>query len=417
VLWYVTVQGPGRKGFNEIERMNLRTDLLIAGAVRTPLGKFGGALASLSAAQLGEAASRAALERAGIKPDDVQETIMGNARPAGTGPNPARQIAHRTGIPDSAPAYTVNMACGSSLRAILNACQSIAAGDREIVLVGGAESMSRVPYLLEGARFGYRMGHQSLTDAMYRDGFHCPLCDQVMGETAETLAERYEISRVEQDAFAAESQQRCERARKSGRFADEIVPLTLAGPKGSVQIAEDEHPRDGVTAASLASLPPVFRKNGTVHAGSSSGLVDGASAMVLLTAEAARRLGARAQARVVGYATAGVDPAVMGIGPVPAVRDLLQRTGRALDEIELIEINEAFAAQVLACQRDLRFDLSRTNVNGGAIALGHPIGATGARITTTLIHEMLRRKARLGLATLCISGGQGIALLIEPASA
>jgi acetyl-CoA C-acetyltransferase len=413
---YAPVEGAGRKGFNEIDRMRIATELLIAGSVRTPLGKFGGALASLSAPELGAAASRAALERAGIRPDDVQETIMGNARPAGTGPNPARQIAHRAGIPDSAPAYTVNMACGSSLRAILNACQSIAAGDREVVLVGGAESMSRVPYLLEGARFGYKMGHQRLTDAMYRDGFLCPLCDQVMGETAETLAERYEISRAEQDAFAAESQQRCGRARTSGRFTAEIVPLTVAGPKGSALVSEDEHPRDGVTAESLASLPPVFRKNGTVHAGSSSGLVDGASAMVLLSADAARRLGVQPQARVVAYSTAGVDPAVMGIGPVPAVRDLLRRTGLTLEEIDLIEINEAFAAQVLACQRDLRFDLSRTNVNGGAIALGHPIGATGARITTTLIHEMLRRKARRGLATLCISGGLGIALLVEPVS-
>ncbi len=412
----MAVEGAERKGFNEIGMMKSATEMLIAGSVRTPLGKFGGALASLSAPELGAVAARAALERAGIKPDDVEETIMGNARPAGIGPNPARQIAHRAGVPDTAPAYTVNMACGSSLRAILSACQSIAAGDREVVLVGGAESMSRVPYLLEGASFGYRLGHQRLTDAMYRDGFLCPLCDQVMGETAETLAERYEISRAEQDAYAAESQQRCERARKSGRFADEIVPVTVAGPKGPSLVSEDEHPRDGVTAASLAALPSVFKKNGTVHAGSSSGLVDGASAMVLLSAAAARRLGARPQAGVAAYSTAGVDPTVMGIGPVPAVRDLLRRTGLALEEIDLIEINEAFAAQVLACQRDLRFDLDRTNVNGGAIALGHPIGATGARITTTLIHEMTKRQARRGLATLCISGGLGIALLLEPVS-
>jgi acetyl-CoA C-acetyltransferase len=416
MLWYTAVEDAGRKGFNEIGMMKSATEMLIAGSVRTPLGKFGGALAPLSAPELGAVAARAAIERAGIRPDDVEETIMGNARPAGIGPNPARQIAHRAGIPDTAPAYTVNMACGSSLRAILSACQSIAAGDREVVLVGGAESMSRVPYLLEGARFGYRLGHQRLTDAMYRDGFLCPLCDQVMGETAETLAERYEISRAEQDTYAAESQQRCERARKSGRFADEIVPVTVAGPKGPGLVSGDEHPRDGVTAASLAALPPVFKKNGTVHAGSSSGLVDGASAMVLLSAVAARRLGARPQARVAAYSTAGVDPAVMGIGPVPAVRELLRRTGLALEDIDLIEVNEAFAAQVLACQRDLRFDLSRTNVNGGAIALGHPIGATGARITTTLIHEMTKRQARRGLATLCISGGLGIALLLEPVS-
>jgi acetyl-CoA C-acetyltransferase len=260
------------------------------------------------------------------------------------------------------------------------------------------------------------MGDQRVTDAMYKDGFLCPLCDQIMGETAETLADRYRITRAEQDAFAAESQQRCERARRSGRFADEIVPVTTPGSRGETVVALDEHPRDGVTAESLSTLPPVFRKEGTVTAGSSSGLVDGASAMVLLSAGAARRLGADVLARVVEYTSAGVDPAVMGIGPVPAVRALLERTRLAIDDVDLIEINEAFAAQVLACQRDLRFDLERTNVNGGAIALGHPIGATGARITTTLIHEMRRRKARRGLATLCISGGLGIALLLEPVS-
>jgi acetyl-CoA C-acetyltransferase len=307
------------------------------------------------------------------------------------------------------------MACGSSLRAILNGYQSIVAGDREVVLVGGAESMSRVPYLLEGARFGYRMGHQQVTDAMYRDGFLCPLCGQVMGETAETLAERYEIGRAEQDAFSAESQQRCERARKAGLFREEIVPVTVKGDRGDALVSDDEHPRDGVTTETLARLPPVFKKNGTVTAGSSSGLVDGAAALVLLSTDAARRLKAVPLARIAAYAAAGVDPALMGIGPVPAMRDLARRTGLTIGDIDLIEINEAFAAQVLACQRDLGFDLARTNVNGGAIALGHPIGATGARITATLIHEMRRRKARRGVATLCISGGLGIALLLEPA--
>jgi len=309
------------------------------------------------------------------------------------------------------------MACGSSLRAILSASQSILAGEREVVLVGGAEAMSRVPYLLEEVRFGHKMGHQRVTDAMYRDGFLCPLCDQLMGETAETLAERYRISRVEQDAYAAESQQRCERARKAGHFRDEIVPVTVRGPKGEIVVAEDEHPRDGVTAESLAKLPPVFKKDGTVTAASSSGLVDGAAAMIMLSASAARRLRVVPQARVVAYTSAGVDPAVMGLGPVPAVRALLEKTRLDLGAIDLIEINEAFAAQVLACQRDLGFDLARHNVNGGAIALGHPIGATGARITTTLIHEMRRRRARRGIATLCISGGQGIALLVENAGA
>ena len=395
--------------------MSSGTEIVIAGAVRTPLGKFGGSLTSLSAPMLGAVAARAAISRAGLTPADIEETIMGNARSAGVGPNPARQIAHGASVPDTSPAYTINMACGSSLRAILSACEAIAAGGREVVLVGGAESMSRVPYLLEGARFGYKMGHQRLTDAMYRDGFLCPLCDQLMGETAETLAERYRIPRAEQDAFAAESQQRCERARKSGRFTDEIVPVTIAGDKREIVVSADEHPRDGVTAESLSTLPPVFKKNGTVHAGSSSGLVDGASAMVVLSATAARRLTVQPLARVVAFTSAGVDPAMMGLGPVAAVRDLLRRTGLRIDDLDLIEINEAFAAQVLACRRDLEFDLSRTNVNGGAIALGHPIGATGARITTTLIHEMRRRKSRRGLATLCISGGLGIALLLEPA--
>jgi acetyl-CoA C-acetyltransferase len=391
--------------------------VLIAGAVRTPLGRFGGGLASLTAPELGAIAARAALERAAISPAQVEETIMGNARPAGVGPNPARQISHRAGIPDTSSAYTVNMACGSSLRAILSACQSIVAGDREVVLVGGAEAMSRVPYLLEEVRFGHKIGHQRVTDAMYRDGFLCPLCEQVMGETAETLAERYRIGRAEQDAYAAESQQRCERARKTGRFKDEIAPVTVPGPKGDTVVTEDEHPRDGVTPESLAKLPPVFKKNGTVTAGTSSGLVDGASAMILLSPAGARRLRVEPQARVVAYTTAGVDPAVMGLGPVPAVRALLEKTRLDLGAIDLIEINEAFAAQVLACQRDLGFDLTKHNVNGGAIALGHPIGATGARITTTLIHEMRRRRARRGLATLCISGGQGIALLVESAGA
>jgi acetyl-CoA C-acetyltransferase len=395
--------------------MKESTDVLIAGAVRTPLGKFGGALASLTAPELGEVAARAALERAGLRPSDVDETVMGNARPAGVGPNPARQIAHRAGVPDTSPAHTINMACGSSLRAILSAHQSIVAGDREVVLVGGAEAMSRVPYLLEGVRFGHRMGHQQLTDGMYRDGFVCPLCEQIMGETAETLAERYAIPRSEQDAYSVASQQRCERARKTGIFVAEIEPVRVPGPNGVTIVAADEHPRDGVTLDALAKLPPVFKKDGTVTAGSSSGLVDGAAAMVLLSSEAARRLQARVVARIVAYTSAGVDPAVMGLGPVPAVRVLLKKTGLALKDIDLIEINEAFAAQVLACHRELEFDLERTNVNGGAIALGHPIGATGARITVTLIHEMLRRGARRGLATLCISGGLGIALLVEPA--
>jgi acetyl-CoA C-acetyltransferase len=391
------------------------TDVFIAGPVRTPIGKFGGAFAGVTAPELGAAAAIAAMQRAGIRPADVEETIMGQARPAGVGPNPARQIAHRAGVPFTSPAYTVNMACGSGLRAMISAYQSIAMGDRQVVLAGGAESMSRVPYLLEGVRWGTKMGDQKLVDGMYRDGFLCPLCNQLMGETAETLADQYSIPRAEQDAYAAETQQRCERARKAGLFKDEIVPVTVRGPKGESVVEVDEHPRDGVTREAMAKLPPVFREHGTVHAGNSSGIVDGAAAMIVLSGAAAKRLNVKPMARIAAYAIAGVDPAIMGIGPVPAVRALLEKTGLSIGDIDLIELNEAFAAQVLACQRDLKFDLSRVNVNGGAIALGHPIGATGARIAVTLAHEMRRRKARRGVATLCISGGQGIALLLEPA--
>jgi len=395
--------------------MSRDIDVVIAGAVRTPIGKFGGSLAGLTAPELGAAAATAAMERAGVRPADIEETIMGHARPAGVGPNPARQIAYRAGIPVTSPAYTVNMACGSGLRAMISAYQSIAMGDRGVVLAGGAESMSRVPYLLENVRFGAKMGDQPVVDAMYRDGFLCPLCGQLMGETAETLAERYAIPRAEQDQFAAETQKRCERARKAGLLAEEIVPVRVRGPKGEVVVAADEHPRDGVTAEAMAKLPPVFKKDGTVHAGNSAGIVDGAAAMIVLSSSAAKRLGVKPMARIAAYAIAGVDPAIMGIGPVPAMRALMEKTELAIGDFDLIELNEAFAAQVLACQRDLKLDLSRVNVNGGAIALGHPIGATGARIVVTLVHEMRRRGARRGVATLCISGGQGIAMLLEPA--
>jgi acetyl-CoA C-acetyltransferase len=389
-------------------------DVVIAGAVRTPFGRFGGALASLTAPEIGAVAAAEAIRRAGLAPDHIEESIFGHARPAGVGPNPARQIAVRAGVPVTSPAFTVNMACGSGLRAILNAAQSIVAGEREVVLAGGVEAMSRVPYLLEGVRFGHKMGHQRVTDAMYRDGFLCPLCDQVMGETAETLADRYQIGRAEQDRFAAASQNRCEDARRAGRFKEEIVPVQVTGPRGTTLFETDEYPRDGVTPESLATLPPVFRKGGTVHAGNSSGLVDGAAACVVLSAEAARRLGVKPMARLTASAVAGVPPEIMGIGPVPAVRLLMKKTGLAVADIDLIELNEAFAVQVLACARDLELDPGRVNVNGGAIAVGHPIGASGARLVATLLHEMARRGARRGLATLCISGGQGIAALFEP---
>jgi acetyl-CoA C-acetyltransferase len=388
-------------------------NIVVAGAVRTPFGKFGGALAGLTAPEIGAVAAAEAIRRAGLKPEQIEESLFGHARPAGVGPNPARQIAVRAGVPVTSPAATINMACGSGLRAILMAAQSIVTGERQVVLAGGVEAMSRVPYLLEEVRFGHKMGNQRVTDAMYRDGFLCPLCNQVMGETAETLADRYGIPREEQDRFAAESQNRCERARREGLFRDEIVPVPIAGPKGTVRFEHDEHPRDGVTAASLATLPPVFRKGGSVHAGNSSGLVDGAAACVVLSEEAARRLGVKPMARLTASALAGVPPEIMGIGPVPAVRSLLERTGLRMGEIDLVELNEAFAAQVIACVRDLSIDPARLNVNGGSIALGHPIGASGARIVATLLHEMRRRGARRGLATLCISGGQGIAALFE----
>jgi acetyl-CoA C-acetyltransferase len=339
---------------------------------------------------------------------------MGNARPTGVGPNPARQIAKRAGVPVEVPAYTINKACGSSLRAIISAVQAIKCGDAEVILAGGAESMSRVPYLLTKARYGYRLGHEKVIDAMYQDGFLCPLCGKVMGETAETLAERYKISREEQDRYAMETQHRCETARKSGRFNDEIVPVEMSGRRGErVTISTDEHPRDGVTMESLAKLEPVFSKTGTVHAGNSSGIVDGAAAVVVANGGFARKNNSPVLARIVDYTVAGVDPAIMGIGPVPAVKKLLQRQNLKVDDVDLIELNEAFAAQVIACDRELHFDPAKLNVNGGAIALGHPIGATGARIVVTLVHEMLKRKSKLGLATLCVSGGLGIALLVE----
>jgi acetyl-CoA C-acetyltransferase len=392
----------------------MTTHIVIAGAVRTPIGKFGGSLKSLSAADLGVAAARGALERSGVPAEAVGEVIFGNARQAGVRPNVARQVAYRAGLEQSVPAYTINKACGSSLKAIINAYGAVALGDSEVVLAGGTESMSNTPYLLMDARWGQKLGSSEVVDGMYRDGFLCPLCNQLMGETAETLADRHQIRREESDRYALESQHRCERARKAGRFLSELVPIEVRGRKGEVdRVSTDEHPRDGATLESLQKLPPVFRKNGTVHAGNSSGITDGAAALVVLSEVKARALGVEPMARVVGYSSAGVDPAVMGIGPVPAVRKLLEKTRVRLEDVDLIELNEAFAPQVIACQRELGLEPERLNVNGGAIALGHPIGATGARIVVTLVHEMLRRKAKRGLATLCISGGMGLALLLE----
>jgi acetyl-CoA C-acetyltransferase len=416
----------------------------IVSAVRTPIGKFGGMLADYTAPDLGVIAVRAAVERAFgavTPPADIQngaaglhgenppwrvnEVIFGNARPAGVGPNPARQIAWRSGLGDDVPAFTINMACASGLRAVMLAWQQILLGQAEIVVAGGAESMSRVPYLVDG-RWGFKMGNQPVTDAMYRDGFLCPLSKLLMGETAEILAEQYKISRDEQDAFALESHRRASRATSESRFTAEIVPITKTDKKGNTErLEKDEHIRADITPEALAKLPPVFSKAGLVTAGNSSGITDGASALVLASEEKVRELNLKPIARIVDATVAAVDPRVMGFGPVPAVRALTKRTGTRIADYDAIELNEAFAAQVIACDRDLHFNPDRLNPNGGAIALGHPIGCTGGRILTTLIHELRReapiesghkdstRTGQRGLATLCVSGGMGVAVEIE----
>jgi acetyl-CoA C-acetyltransferase len=388
-------------------------NIYLAGSARTAIGKFGGTLAQLTAADLGVAAGREALKRANVAPELVAEGIWGCARQAGGGPNVGRQITYRVGAPETAPAYTVNQACGSGLKAIILAAQEIVLGRADVILAGGAESMSRVPYFAEGARWGARMGHAELVDGMYRDGFNDPLSGLIMGQTAENLARQYHISREEQDEYALRSQQRAEAAIASGRFQDEIVPVEITGKKGVTVFAQDEHSRFGATIENLKKLPPVFYKDGTVTAGNSSGITDGAAALVVLSEEGLKQTGARPEARFVDYEITGVAPEIMGIGPVPAVRKLLARNNLTLADIDLIELNEAFAAQVIACDRDLGFDADKLNVNGGSIAIGHPIGCTGVRITVTLLQEMKKRNARYGLATLCVSGGMGLALLLE----
>lgn len=386
----------------------------LAGAVRTPIGRFGGSLASWSAADLGTAVAKESLRRTNVLPDQLDDSIWGCARQAGGGPNVARQITFRAGAPDKVPAFTVNQACGSGLRAIILAAERIMLGRANIVLAGGTESMSRVPYFADGARWGTRMGHVDLVDGMYRDGFNDPLSGLVMGETAEKLASQYEISRDEQDEYAVRSQLRAAAATTAGKFIDELVLLEIKDRKGKVtQFSTDEHVRANTTIDDLRKLKPVFSKDGTVTAGNSSGITDGAASVLVMSEAALTESGAEPLARLVDYEIVGVAPEIMGIGPVPATRALLERQKLALSEIDLIELNEAFAAQVIACDRDLQFDREKLNVNGGAIALGHPIGCTGLRITTTLLHEMKRRGAQRGLATLCISGGMGIAMLLE----
>jgi acetyl-CoA C-acetyltransferase len=384
----------------------------ILSAVRTPIGKFGGSLASLTAADMGVVAAKAAIERAGVHPDHIDETIFGNARQAGGGPNPARQISLRSGVPQQSPAFTVNKACASGMKAIAIAYQSILLGDASCILAGGTESMSRVPYYLE-ARWGYRLGNQELVDGMYRDGFFCPLAKMVMGETAEVLAEQYKISRDEQDEYALLSQTRAARAIAAGRFNEELAPVTIEGKKGATTFSRDEHPFPDANLDKLGKLSPVFSKTGTITAGNSSGITDGAAAVVLASETFVKRNNLKPLARITAVTSAGVDPRTMGIGPVPALRKLEEKHNLKLHDFGLVELNEAFAAQVLACDRELNFNRDKLNVNGGAIALGHPIGCTGTRITVSLLHEMLKRNTKRGVATLCVSGGLGMALALE----
>jgi acetyl-CoA C-acetyltransferase len=395
-------------------------DVVIVGAARTPIGRYGGAFRNTHPAELGAVATRAALQRAGVDPANVDEALFGHARQAGSGPNPARQVVRRAGLPDSVPAQTINKACASGMQAIASAAQSIVLGESEIAVAGGIESMSRMPYLIdsEDARWGHRMGNFTLVDAMYRDGFTCSLCGMIMGETAEVLAREYAITREASDAYAVETQRRAAGAVAEGRFREEIAPVAATDSKGrTTTIDADEHPRPETTLESLKKLGPVFPtvdgQAGIITAGTSSGITDGGAAVVLTSASRAESLGLTALARVIGWASAGVDPRTMGIGPVPAMRKLFQRTGLKMADFDLVELNEAFAAQVLAVLRDEPIRSDRLNVNGGAIALGHPIGCTGTRIVVTLLYEMRRRGARRGLATLCVSGGMGMALALE----
>ncbi len=397
-------------------------DVVILGAARTPIGRFGGAFKDVHAAELGAVAAKAAIARAGIAVTDVDEVLIGHGRPAGVGPNPARQVAHRSGIPHSSPAYTINKACAGGMQALASGAQSIMLGESDMVLAGGIENMSRVPYLVDAAdaRWGHKMGHFQFVDAMYRDGFADPLSGLIMGETAEVLARQYGITREQSDQFALESQRKAEAAQQAGHFAREIAPVTIGPAKAGqpgVTVDTDEHPRHGSTIEALRKLPLTFPTveghDGTITAGSASGITDGAAAIVLASGDYARARGLTPIAKIIGWASAGVDPRIMGIGPVPAIARLKARIGLGIDDYDLVEINEAFAAQVLAVLKDVSIAPEKLNVNGGAIALGHPIGCTGARMVVTLLHELQRRGKKRGLATLCVSGGMGMAMAIE----
>jgi acetyl-CoA C-acetyltransferase len=385
--------------------------VILEGA-RTPVGKFLGSFADVPAVELGTVAAREAMRRANVEPSNIDQTIYGHARQAGNGPNTGRQVSVRAGVPVEVSAYNVNIACGSGMKAVQLGAQQVALGDSEVVLAGGMENMTRVPFLLPQMRTGYRLGNADVVDAMYRDGLLDPLSGLVMGETAENLVDLYDITREEQDEFALESQQKARDGAE--RRTAEIVAVEAPGAKGSTStVTQDEHPRPDTTAEGLARLEPVFREGGSITAGNSAGITDGAAAMVLMSDSRARSEGREPLARILGISWAGVPPEIMGIGPVPATRKILERTGLSLADIDLIEINEAFAAQVIACERELKFDRDRLNVNGGGISIGHPIGMSGARIILSLAYEMRARGVALGLATLCISGGQGLAVVLE----
>lgn len=392
-----------------------RTEVVIVSAVRTAIGNFMGTLSSIPAPKLGAIVLEGALEKAGVAKEMVGEVILGNVLQAGLGQNPARQAAIQAGLAHEVPSMTINKVCGSGLKAVHLAAQSIQLGESDVVLAGGFENMSQAPYLLEGARGGYRMGDQKVVDSMIRDGLWCAFHDVHMGITAENLCERYGLTREEQDEFAAWSQAKAEKAIAEGRFKDEIIPVPIPQKKGDpILFAVDEFPRAGTTVESLGKLRPAFKKDGSVTAGNASGINDGAAALLLMSRQRAEELGVKPLARIVANASAGVDPKYMGIGPVPATKRVLEKAGLNLDQIDLIEANEAFAAQSLAVGKELGFDREKLNVNGGAIALGHPIGASGARVLVTLIHELHKRnEARYGLATLCIGGGQGVATIVE----
>jgi len=389
-------------------------ECVILSACRTPIGAFGGALKDVSAPDLGATVIREAIARARVKPDDVGDVILGCVLQAGAGMNVARQAALKAGLSVEIPAETVNRVCGSGLQAVVHAVEAIRVGYVDTVVAGGTESMSNAPYLLKGARWGYRMGNAEATDAMVGEGLTCAIEACHMGITAEEVATRYKVSRADQDAFAAESQQRAVRAMTDGSFAAEIVPVLVPQKKGDpVRVDADEYPRPGTTVDKLAGLKPAFKKDGSVTAGNASGINDGGAGLVITSGDKARSVGTAPLARILGYVSTGVEPRLMGIGPVPAVRKVLDRTGLATRDIDLFELNEAFAAQSVAVVRELGIDPAKVNVNGGAIALGHPIGASGARVLTTLVYALKARKLRYGVASLCIGGGMGIAMAVE----